>query len=75
MESYIYIQAAFKSKDQPDIVAPPKIDFKAWKNEASPPTINGKFVFTYVGLKNIKNTDITGASDPFVEIIFSKGSK
>ena len=75
MESYIYIQAAFKSKDQPDFEAPPKIDFKAWKNEAQPQTINGKFVFTYIGLKNIKNMDITGASDPYVEIIFSKGSK
>jgi len=30
--------------------------------------------FTYIGLKNLENKDITGLSDPFVEIKISKGS-
>ena len=43
-------------------------------NEGLPPTTSGKLVFTYIGLSKIKNSDITGASDPFVEIKVSRGS-
>jgi len=50
------------------------IDFKTFINQGKPPTFNGKLKFTYIGLKNLENMDITGLSDPFVEIKLSKGA-
>jgi len=51
------------------------IDFWTFINAGKPPVFGGKLIFKYIGLKNLKNMDITGFSDPFVEIKLSKGTK
>jgi hypothetical protein len=71
MESYLYIQATYNNTSTQ---VPETVDFSTWVNAGRPPTIAGKVRFTYVGLRNIKNMDLTGASDPFVEVKFSRGS-
>lgn len=57
-----------------DTSQPKLVDFNTFINAGKPPTYSGKLNFTYIGLKKIVNMDLTGKSDPFVEIKVSKGS-
>lgn len=76
MDSYLYLQAQFRAENtQVDPKPPALIDFQQFINAGKPPRFKGKLTFKYVGLKNLKNMDITGLSDPFVEFKLSKGAK